>query len=91
MTTPPPDKATIARLSALFALEKLSPDLLSVVIADGALVRQLNLTATVQPLQLGPDSTVGRDDLFTAFAAAAEGRSAKVAILQASKPGEATV
>src|SRR6266404_2746263 len=91
MTTPRPDKATIARLSALFALEKLSPPLLSAVIADGALVRELNLTATAQPVQLGPDSTVMPDALFAAFTGAAEGNPVRVNISVGAKPAEATV
>ena len=91
MTTPPSDNANVARLRALFALDKLSPDVLSAVIADGDLVSNLNLTATAQPLQLAPDVTVARDDLFAAFAAAAEGGSVKVAVVDRGNPAEAAV
>jgi len=92
MTTPLPDTAQIARLRALFALDKLSPALLSAVLADGDLERKLGLTVTALPLQLGPESTVAREDLFTAFAALAEGGgSVKLAILDKGQPVEATV
>ena len=92
MTTPPPDTAQIARLRALFALDKLSPDLLSAVLADGELERKLGLTVTALPLQLGPESTIAREDLFTAFAELAEGGgSVKLAIVDKGQPVEATV
>lgn len=91
MTTHLSDKAHVARLRALFALDKLSPALLSAVIADGDLVSKLNLTATAQPVQLGPDVTVARDDLFAAFAAAAEGGSVKTAVVDQGNPAEAAV
>lgn len=89
--TSPSDKTNVARLRALFALEKLSPDLLSAVLADDDLVHKLDITATAQPLQLGPESVVARDDLFAAFAAAAEGGSVKVTIVDGGNSGEATV
>lgn len=91
MTTPPSHKANVARLRALFALEKLSPDILSAVLADGDLVHKLDITATAKPLQLGPDSAVARDDLFAAFAAAADGEPVNVSIVDSGSPSEATV
>lgn len=91
-TTNPPDTAPIARLRALFALEKLSPDLLSAVLADGELARRCSLTVIAQPLQLGPDSTVAREDLFATFAALAKGvGSVKLAIVDKGQPAQASV
>lgn len=87
----PPEKATAARLSALLALDRLPPDLLSAVVADGAIAQKLGIGLTSRPLEFGQAYTVGRDELFAAFAEAADGRVATVSISMGGSPAEAAV
>lgn len=91
MTTPPPDRATAARLCALLALERLSPDLLSAVVADGAVVQKLGIHAVARPLEFGQGYTVGRDELFAAFEQAADGKVPTVQVAHNGATIDATV
>jgi len=88
MTT---DKAESARLSALFALQKLPPDLLSAVVSDGVILSRFGINASPRSIPLGSSSSVERDALFGAFATAAKGSAATVTIMRDGAPIDGVV